>query len=134
MASESDLAAQLLRRASEDEAAARAMLPVPSVTDAIVGFHAQQAVEKSLKAVLAARRVEFPFIHDIAGLAELCEQSGGLLPQELAGVDALTPYAAILRYDDSPAGAVDTQAALQWAASAVSWARSVLESVEDRDA
>ncbi len=49
-----DLAEQLLRRAADDETAARAMLPLESVTNAIVGFHAQQAVEKSLKAVLAA--------------------------------------------------------------------------------
>src|SRR6185437_239024 len=56
MATGRDLAEQLLRRAADDEAAARAMLPLESVTDAIVGFHAQQAVEKSLKVVLAARR------------------------------------------------------------------------------
>jgi hypothetical protein len=55
MATGHDLAEQLLRRAVDDEAAARAMLSLESVTDAIVGFHAQQAVEKSLKAVLAAR-------------------------------------------------------------------------------
>jgi HEPN domain-containing protein len=127
MASESDLAAQLLRRASEDEAAARAMLPLASVTQAIVGFHAQQAVEKSLKAVLAAHRVEFPFMHDIAGLTELCEQAGAHLPHELDGVDALTPYAAILRYDDNPAGSVDRETALRWAAAAVAWAQSTIE-------
>jgi HEPN domain-containing protein len=71
MATGRDLAEQLLRRAGEDEAAARAMLPLESVTDAIVGFHAQQTVEKSLKAVLAARDAEFLFIHDIGGLADL---------------------------------------------------------------
>lgn len=76
MASESDLAEQLLRRASDDEAAAKAMLPVESVTDVIVGFHAQQGVEKALKAVLAARGAEFPFIHDIGGLAKLCKEAG----------------------------------------------------------
>lgn len=132
MASESDLAAQLLRRASEDEAAARAMLPVESVTQAIIGFHAQQAVEKSLKAVLAAHRVDFPFIHDIAGLTELCEQAGIRLPQELDGVDALTPYAAILRYDDNPAGSVDRETALRWAAAAVAWARSAIEATDPK--
>lgn len=31
------------------------------VTDVIVGFHAQQGVGKSIKAVLAARGVNFPF-------------------------------------------------------------------------
>jgi HEPN domain-containing protein len=91
MATGRDLAEQLLRRAADDEAAARAMLPLESVTDAIVGFHAQQAVEKSIKAVLAARNVDFPFIHDIGGLAELCDEVGVSLPDELHGVDRLTP-------------------------------------------
>jgi len=31
------------------------------VADAILGFHAQQAVEKSLKAVLASADVQFPY-------------------------------------------------------------------------
>lgn len=61
MASQRDLAKQLLRRAGDDEAAAKAMLPVEAVTDAIVGMLAQQGVEKSIKAVLAARGVDFPF-------------------------------------------------------------------------
>jgi HEPN domain-containing protein len=68
MATGRDLAEHLLRRAADDEAAARAMLPIESVTDSIVGFHAQQGVEKSLQAVLAMRDVEFPFIHDIGAL------------------------------------------------------------------
>ncbi len=127
MASKDDLADQLLRRASEDEAAAKAMLPVGSVTDVIVGFHAQQGVEKSLKAVLAARGVEFPFIHDIAGLTKLCREAGARLPGELDGADQLTPYAAGLRYDDDVAGAVDRETALRWATAAVQWARQQIK-------
>lgn len=99
------------------------MLPLESVTDAIVGFHAQQAVEKSIKAVLAARNVDFPFIHDIGGLAELCDEVGASLPDELDGVDRLTPYAAALRYDDDQQSVVARGTALKWATAAVSWAR-----------
>jgi HEPN domain-containing protein len=57
MASEQDLAEQLLRRADEDAAGAGAMLPIDEVADVLVCFHAQQAVEKALKAVLAAHGV-----------------------------------------------------------------------------
>lgn len=46
MADQHDLAEQLLGLAAEDEAALRAMVDVPAVTDAIVGFHAQQTVER----------------------------------------------------------------------------------------
>lgn len=127
MATGRDLAEQLLRRAADDEAAARAMLPLESVTNAIVGFHAQQAVEKSLKAVLAARDVEFPFIHDIGGLADLCEEAGASLPGEMDEVDRLTPYAAGLRYDDDQPSIVGRETALSWAAAAVSWAQGQIQ-------
>jgi HEPN domain-containing protein len=76
MADQHDLAEELLARASDDEAAVRALLDVESITDSIVGFHAQQAVEKALKSVLASRGVEFPFIHDLAALMELSDAAG----------------------------------------------------------
>ena len=67
MASSDDLAGVLLGLAADDELMARALLPVEGVTDAGVGFHAQQAIEKSLKAVLTARSVEYPYTHDLVG-------------------------------------------------------------------
>jgi HEPN domain-containing protein len=99
MASQRDLAKQLLQRAGDDEAAAKAMLPVEAVTDAIVGMLAQQGVEKSIKAVLAARGVDFPFTHDIGGLVGICNSAGISLPDDLLDVDQLTPYAGALRSD-----------------------------------
>jgi HEPN domain-containing protein len=127
MATGHDLAEQLLRKATDDEEAARAMLPLESVADTIVGFHAQQAVEKALKAVLAARDVEFPFTHDIGGLTDLCEQAGTPLPDALDGADRLTPYAASLRYDDDQPSIVTRDTALDWATAAVTWAQSQIQ-------
>jgi len=46
MADQQDLARELLTRAQDDERAAQALLPAGDVSDTIVGFHAQQAVEK----------------------------------------------------------------------------------------
>jgi HEPN domain-containing protein len=126
MASDRDLAAQLLRRANEDLAAVEVMVPMDAVADAIIGFHAQQAVEKSLKAVLAAREIVFPFIHDIDGLAQMCDEAGAPLPDELDGVDRLTPYAAGFRYDDDATGSVSREVAKQWANAAVHWALTLL--------
>ena len=37
-------------------------------------FHAQQAVEKALKAVLLFKKIEFPLVHDIEELLELAKQ------------------------------------------------------------
>jgi HEPN domain-containing protein len=126
MASQQDLAAQLLRRANEDAAGARAMLPIDVVADVLICFHAQQAVEKSLKAVLAARGVEFAHRHDLRVLIGQCENEGVLLPDDLAEVDLLSPYAAELRYDDDTVHAVERETASRWATAAVQWAQGLV--------
>ena len=45
-------------------------------------FHAQQAAEKATKAVLIAKSVQFPYIHDIGRLLELARSSGLDVPPE----------------------------------------------------
>jgi HEPN domain-containing protein len=67
MSDPADLPRLLLGLARDDEFAARSLLPVEGVADSILGFHAQQAVEKSLKAALAYRGVEFPYAHGFGG-------------------------------------------------------------------
>lgn len=47
MATSIDLARKLAGLAGDDELMARWLLPVEGVTDAGIGFHAQQAVEKA---------------------------------------------------------------------------------------
>jgi len=104
MASEHDLAERLLRLARDDEAAARAMLDVVAVTDAIVGFHAQQAVEKALKAVLAFHGVEVPFAF------------------------RRSPFGVRLRYGElDEMVPVARGLALGWAEQSIVWARLVLD-------
>jgi hypothetical protein len=49
MADQADLARELIGLAADDLTAARALVDVLSVSDAIVGSHAQQAAEKALK-------------------------------------------------------------------------------------
>jgi len=98
------------------------------VSDAPVGFHAQQAVEKALKAAIASRDQDFPFTHDIGLLAQLCQDAGLELPADLADADRLTPYAAAVRYGLGDPGAVATADALRWAAIAIEWADTRLRS------
>ena len=62
---EAERARALLGRADADLAAVRALEAVETVPDEVVGFHAQQAVEKLLKAVLAAHDIDFPRTHSI---------------------------------------------------------------------
>jgi hypothetical protein len=65
-----DLPGDLLALAREDLAAAEALDRAERVSDAPVGFHAQQAVEKSLKAVIASCDQELPFTPVRYGLGD----------------------------------------------------------------
>jgi HEPN domain-containing protein len=122
-----DGARTLLARALDDEEAARALQDVERVSGAVVGFHAQQAVEKALKAVLVLNGVSYRFTHDVAYLIELCETAGVEVPAELADVDRLSAFAVRLRYDDPPTTPVDRSRALAWASAATRWAEGLIE-------
>ena len=128
MSAEPDLPGDLLSLAREDRAAAEALDREERVSDAPVGFHAQQAVEKALKAAIAKRSEGFPFTHDIGLLMQLCQDAGLTLPAGLTEADRLTPYAAAIRYGLGDPGAVPTTDALRWAAVAIEWLESELRS------
>jgi HEPN domain-containing protein len=108
MSSAPDLPGDLLALAREDLAAAEALDGAERVSDASVGFHARQAVEKALKAAIASRDQAFPFTHDLGLLTQLCQDAGLELPADLAEVDRLTPYAAAIRYGLGDPRAVPT--------------------------
>jgi HEPN domain-containing protein len=114
MSAPPDLPGDLLSLAREDLAAAEALDRAERVSDAPVGFHAQQAVEKALKAALARRNRDFPFTHDIGLLMQLCQDAGLELPSGLAEADRLTPYAAAIRYGLGDPGSVPTSDVLGW--------------------
>jgi HEPN domain-containing protein len=128
MAEQLDLARELLALADDDLVAAYALSEASDVSSAILGFHAQQAVEKALKAVLALHSVEFPFTHDLEGLLELCSASAIDIPEALADAPVLTPYGVRFRYGPIDAeDLVDPAVALALAGDAVAWARTVLD-------
>ena len=66
----------LLKKAEEDATAVRQFAGNPEIADSIIGFHAQQAVEKWLKAVTAAAGVRHSAIHDIDRLFEFSRRPG----------------------------------------------------------
>lgn len=68
MSERPDLPGDLLALAREDLVSAQALDKDERVSDSPVGFHAQQAVEKALKAAIASRDLEFPFTHDLGVL------------------------------------------------------------------
>lgn len=61
-------------------------------------FHAQQAVEKAIKALLIKKGVEFPYVHDIAELLTLLEKTGQKLSKTIREGEKLTRFAVFTRY------------------------------------
>lgn len=119
-----EYAEMLQRRAAGDLHVCRKLADDTDIDDSIIGFHAQQAVEKALKVALVLAGVELPHTHDLEFLVTLVRGSGTELPAELSDTEWLTPWAADLRYDEPTA--LDRAAALAIAESAAHWSGSML--------
>lgn len=96
-----DEAWRSLRLADRDSTAFHILRSDPAAHISTINFHAQQAVEKSLKAVLYSRRIEFDRTHDLAKLGMLLKQHGMTLPISEHDLRSLNPFAVTFRYDDS---------------------------------
>jgi len=116
------VAGMLLASARQDLAACDLLAGAPSIGDAIVGFHAQQAIEKSLKAVLSASFIEFRRTHDLLTLLDLFEDHGLALPPFSDWLDELNPYAVEARYGTIDPSGLDRELALQVARDVLAWA------------
>jgi HEPN domain-containing protein len=115
----------LLRRAKGDLQACRALADELDIDDNIVGFHAQQAVEKALKVALVLADADLPLSHDLGFLVRQVRESGIEPPQAFSDAQWLTPWAAELRYNEPIA--LDRAAALAAAENAVGWSVSLLD-------
>jgi HEPN domain-containing protein len=125
---ERDVAEALLLKARGDEAGLRALADNLEVPDHVAGFLAQQAIEKALKAVLAARCVPFERSHDIDYLCDMIEGAGLVLAPELNAAVALTPWAVEFRYADPvDAAPLDRNDALATVVAVREWATRVID-------
>jgi HEPN domain-containing protein len=91
-------------------------------------FHAQQAAEKALKAVLVLRAAPFRRVHDLSDLASCVEEIGVTVPEAVWNAAALTHFAANGRYpgDYEPATEADRQRGEALARAVVEWAASLV--------
>jgi HEPN domain-containing protein len=87
-------------KGDSDLSAAKQILSGPGPYDTVC-FHAQQAVEKYFKTLLALHEQAIPRTHDVEELARLCEALDSSLKAELLSLNLaeLSDYAVILRYD-----------------------------------
>ena len=68
----------------------------------IVGFHAQQIIEKSLKALLSLQDIRFRKTHDLRELMDLLADTNNAVPVDLINIEYLTPFGAQARYEEAP--------------------------------
>lgn len=117
----------LLRKAREDADAVAKLTPDASTADAIVGFHAQQAVEKALKAVLAAFGEDFPWTHDLRYLIERLDDVERPPPSSLHEVRVLAPWAVEFRYGETIDDPLDREQAGELVTEAIGWAEAQIK-------
>jgi HEPN domain-containing protein len=121
----------LLHKAEEDAEAVGKLATDIGIADAIVGFHAQQAVEKAMKAVLAASGDDFPWTHDLRYLIERLNDLGSPLPESLHEIRVLGPWAVEFRYGETIDDQLDRDQAVALVNEALAWAKAQIETDED---
>lgn len=122
MSPERDEAELLLRKAREDETAVVRFAADPALADAVIGFHAQQAIEKALKAVLALDGRPVPRSHDLRFLLEQLEAAGIAVPDAVRDGQSMAPWAVEFRYGEVLDDELERDIARRLATDVVAWA------------
>lgn len=74
--SDKEHAKQLLSMAVKDHNALAGMLDAKNFSEEVFGFHAQQTVEKALKAWIAGLGSIYPKSHDVSVLIKILKDAG----------------------------------------------------------
>ncbi len=98
MKSQADAVKGWFRKGDSDLATVKVCLRAEGCLDTAC-FHAQQSAEKYIKGYLVAQQIEFPFVHNLEKLIELCIGRDQAFADLLGLAETLTPYAVSLRYD-----------------------------------
>jgi HEPN domain-containing protein len=126
----------LLDKAWGDLAMLQQLLEHDEIPDWGIGFHAQQAAEKAIKAVLSSLSIDYPRTHNIGFLLDLLPGKECPLPPDALRLPELTPYGTVTRYadpwDDDPS---ELRVDRAWAVGAVQrtldWASMMLRRTEE---
>ena len=94
-----DEAYQLLRAATRDRTSFELLLSTGRAPHETLGFLAQQASEKCIKAVLVLRAARVERTHDLERLFDLAFEQGIAVPVSGDVLRRLNPYAVALRYE-----------------------------------
>ena len=119
--------ADWLRYARSDLELARVVRPDEVLFEGLC-FHAQQAAEKALKAVLIAKGVPPPKTHNIRTLLDLLPQEV-IAPQGIEDAASLTDYAVTSRYpgDFESVDEEEYKETVRLAETVVLWAERIIQ-------
>jgi HEPN domain-containing protein len=118
-----------MQNARADLAFAGVPLPLGGMYEQLC-FHAQQAAEKSIKAVLLHLGIEFPFTHNLQMLLDLLPDHISITT-EVGNAIELNAYAVLTRYPGElePVSISDYERALSIARATVEWAEILLKAM-----
>lgn len=126
-----DLAKLLMEKAAGDEKILFRLIDEDDIPDDGLGFHAQQAVEKTIKAVLAHHGVPYERTHNIAYLLKLLDGAGIPKPDNAIDLPNLSPWAAEFRYAHQPEAVLDRAAMRSSVERTKAWAEAELAALYD---
>jgi len=90
-------------------------------------FHAQQAVEKCLKAVMSVHKIRFDRTHDLERLTEQLAVNGFPPPFNAQELGRLNPYAVTFRYDDEEIEQISFTETTKFVETVHQWAKDTVE-------
>jgi len=125
-----DYVTQWLSRATDDLLAADLIAAGDLPIYWTASFHAQQAAEKALKALLTRYQIEFERTHNIGELLRLAEPAAAAMTARLDAARDLTRYAVVERYPgpDAPVSRDEARRHVDLARTVVDAVKSELRS------
>lgn len=98
-----------------------------AIADSMLGFHGQQAVEKAMKAALAAEGHDFPWTHDLQLLLRRLRAAGVDVPDSVSAARQLSPWAVEFRYGETIDSVLDRPGTVALVAEVLDWARAAVD-------
>ena len=121
-------ALRLLRIARRDRTTLTLLAGIAEAPMASLGFHAQQATEKALKAVSVSRGIEAKRTHDFVALAKMLLEVVGVTPFTLEEVRQLNPFAVEYRHEDELGSGLSPDELVELVERVMDWADSCVTS------
>jgi HEPN domain-containing protein len=115
-------AQRMLRNADRDIKAFLILIASKEADEITICFHAQQAIEKCLKAVLIKLGVNYRKTHDLLELATLIKDRSLELPYSPEELSRLNPYAVTFRYEEEEIMTVSVEEAEKMVSAVRDWA------------